>query len=106
MNDIKNYYEVFTESWKFFKKYYECFDAAQALADIHDYEDKFKTKKYGPRVYDFAMRLIRRCEEEVEKNGDNLLTEESLSAFAMDLIKIFYYECGELHEVRCSIENE
>ena len=100
MDDIKNYYEVFTEAWVYFKKNYEHFDGEQALADFQAFDNKFKKNKYGPRVYDFAMRVIRRCEEEIKKNGDNLLTEDSLYKFGMDLMKIIFYECGEINEVR------
>jgi len=72
MDDIKNYYEVITEVWKFFKKYYAEFDGELALADIYKFEEHFKQKKYGPRVYDIAMRTIR----------------------------MYWQEAGEVHEIK------
>lgn len=63
MDDIRNYYSVIVDVWKIFKKGYENLDKEnmgdEVKTDVAEFEKKYKQKKYGPRVYDLAMRTMR-----------------------------------------------
>lgn len=70
IKDIHDYYEIITKLWGYFRKFYENYDAEEALQGVYDFENWIKYK--GPRLYEFGMKLI----------------------------KIAWKEVGELHEMR------
>ena len=70
VRDIKEYYEVITKVWAYFRTYYTNYDADKALEDLQDFEAWAKYK--GPRIYQFGMQII----------------------------KIAWKEVGEIHEIR------
>lgn len=57
IKDIHDYYEIITKLWGYFRKFYEKYDAEEALQGVYDFEDWVKYK--GPRLYEFGMKLIR-----------------------------------------------
>lgn len=57
IKNIHDYYEIITKLWGYFRKFYEKYDAEEALQGVYDFEDWVKYK--GPRLYEFGMKLIR-----------------------------------------------
>jgi len=76
IKDIRDYYEVVTKLWGYFRKFYTDYDAEAALQGVRDFEEWVKFK--GPRLYEFGMKLI----------------------------KIMWQEVGELHEMRAENEKD
>lgn len=76
IKDLHDYYEVITKVWAYFRKYYENYNADEALQGVYAFEEWAKYQ--GPRLYEFGMQLIR----------------------------IAWKEAGELHEMRKENEND
>lgn len=75
IRDIKDYYEVITKIWAYFRQFYTEYDADKALKGVQDFETWLKYK--GPRLYEFGMQIIRIAWKEVgelhelRKNGES-----------------------------------
>ena len=63
IKDIRDYYEVITKVWTYFRKFYENYNADDALQGVEDFEAWVKYK--GPRLYSFGMKLIKVAWQEV-----------------------------------------
>ena len=62
--ELKVYFEIFNECWKFFKKYSNPQDNEGFWNElIEDLENK--TKKY--KNYEFARKMLIQTEEEIEE---------------------------------------
>ena len=75
IRDIKDYYEVITKIWAYFRQFYTEYDADKALKGVQNFEAWLKYK--GPRLYEFGMQIIRIAWKEVgelhelRKNGES-----------------------------------
>lgn len=63
IKDTHEYYEVYTKVWAYFRKYYNNYDAEEALQGVEDFAEWLKYK--GPRLYEFGMSLIKIAWKEV-----------------------------------------
>ena len=63
VRDVKEYYEVITRIWSFFRRFYTEYDADKALEEVENFEKW--AKEGSPRIYQFGMQIMRIAWKEV-----------------------------------------
>lgn len=63
IRDVKEYYEIITKIWAFFRAFYNDYDADKSVEEVQKFEKWLQGK--GPRLYEFGMKIMKIAWKEV-----------------------------------------